>query len=184
MNKKPVTSGYYSLDLLATFRIDSDIVVLDRLKTPADLDNWLKFQDFNPPSKSTAVDLDRCKVLRKAVFNVVKTCLSNGPAAAEDLNLINKWASGFRMFARLTGPGEGIQEPADVSECLAAVAFEAVELLGGKQAKKIRKCSREFCDRFFVDRSRSHPRQWCDMEVCGNRSKVNAFRIRKGLKSQ
>jgi predicted RNA-binding Zn ribbon-like protein len=39
----------------------------------------------------------------------------------------------------------------------------------------IRKCREETCRWLFLDRSRNHSRRWCDMRLCGNRSKARRF---------
>ena len=65
----------------------------------------------------------------------------------------------------------------DVGTALSAVARGAVDLLAGPDRGKIRRCGR--CTLHFVDRSRPGNRRWCSMELCGNRSKAEAFRDRQ-----
>ncbi|MFD7308691.1 CGNR zinc finger domain-containing protein [Promicromonospora sp. NPDC059942] len=61
---------------------------------------------------------------------------------------------------------------------LAAVAREAVEILGGPDAALLRECGRPECTQVYLDRSRGHRREWCAMRTCGNRVKVSAYRSR------
>ncbi|MFJ2262942.1 CGNR zinc finger domain-containing protein [Streptomyces sp. NPDC087844] len=61
-----------------------------------------------------------------------------------------------------------------LSRCSAAVrllALEATELLAGPLAQ-LRRCQGPGCGWFFLDRSRSHTRQWCRSGDCGNRERV------------
>lgn len=52
----------------------------------------------------------------------------------------------------------------------AALAASALSLLAGDSWRKVRICRN--CNWLFLDRSRNASRLWCDMSVCGNRSKA------------
>ena len=43
---------------------------------------------------------------------------------------------------------------------------------------RLKICPDDECHWAFYDPSRNHSKRWCSMEVCGNRSKVRAFRDR------
>lgn len=45
----------------------------------------------------------------------------------------------------------------------------------------VRTCGDPRCDWLFVDRSRNHSRQWCDMGTCGSRAKMTRYRQRQKL---
>ena len=62
---------------------------------------------------------------------------------------------------------------------LVALAREAVQLLGGREASRIRQCQSPTCTIFFVDNSRKGDRRWCSMSACGNKAKVAEFRRRR-----
>ena len=68
--------------------------------------------------------------------------------------------------------GDGV--PGALAEIAAAVATARIE--GTWDRLKI--CPASDCAWAFYDASRNRSRRWCSMEVCGNRSKVRAFRIR------
>jgi predicted RNA-binding Zn ribbon-like protein len=55
----------------------------------------------------------------------------------------------------------------------------AVNLLTSSERHYIRECSENSCRWLFLDRSKNHSRRWCDMRLCGNRSKVERFRSRQ-----
>jgi predicted RNA-binding Zn ribbon-like protein len=40
---------------------------------------------------------------------------------------------------------------------------------------RVRACESDTCQWLFLDTSRNRSRRWCDMKVCGNRSKVRRF---------
>jgi len=70
----------------------------------------------------------------------------------------------------------------DVTESLAGplrqVADAAVVLMTSVDLHNIRECSEKTCRWLFLDRSRNHSRRWCDMQLCGNRSKAKRFYAR------
>ncbi|MCK6458716.1 MAG: CGNR zinc finger domain-containing protein, partial [Planctomycetes bacterium] len=61
---------------------------------------------------------------------------------------------------------------------LAPVAEAAARLLTGPGGKLVRRCGNPACALYFIDGTRNRSRRWCSMEVCGNRTKVAAWRAR------
>jgi predicted RNA-binding Zn ribbon-like protein len=58
----------------------------------------------------------------------------------------------------------------------------AASLLTSPDRHHVRECSEGRCRCLFLDRSKNHSRRWCDMRLCGNRSKARRFhaRLREG----
>lgn len=56
-----------------------------------------------------------------------------------------------------------------------AAVLDAIELLRGADAQRIRQCGDAACGWFFLDTSRNRSRRWCSMQACGNRNKVRSF---------
>lgn len=67
----------------------------------------------------------------------------------------------------------------DAEALLVMLAREAVQLLGGREASRIRQCQSPTCTIFFVDNSRKGDRRWCSMSAFGNKAKVAEFRQRR-----
>ncbi len=44
---------------------------------------------------------------------------------------------------------------------------------------RLKACRREICMWLFYDRSRNRSARWCQMAVCGNRTKTHAYRTRR-----
>jgi predicted RNA-binding Zn ribbon-like protein len=61
---------------------------------------------------------------------------------------------------------------------LRQVIHAAVVLITSSDIDKVRECGEKTCRWFFLDRSRNHSRRWCDMQLCGNRSKAKRFYAR------
>jgi hypothetical protein len=67
----------------------------------------------------------------------------------------------------------------DARSLLSSVARDAIDVLGGSRAARLKRCEGSRCALLFVDTSRSGRRRWCSMERCGNRAKVAAHRRRR-----
>ena len=61
----------------------------------------------------------------------------------------------------------------------AAVASSVVLSIQGK-LNRVKLCGGEDCRWAFYDASRNGSRQWCSMEVCGNRQKARTYRAKRG----
>jgi predicted RNA-binding Zn ribbon-like protein len=46
---------------------------------------------------------------------------------------------------------------------------------------RLKACRRDVCGWLFYDRSRNRSAVWCQMAVCGNRTKTKAYRSRRAL---
>jgi predicted RNA-binding Zn ribbon-like protein len=68
---------------------------------------------------------------------------------------------------------------ADVPSALATIARDAVRLLGGPQATRIKECEHPDCSLLFVDETQSGRRRWCSMGRCGNLVKTAGYRARR-----
>jgi predicted RNA-binding Zn ribbon-like protein len=66
---------------------------------------------------------------------------------------------------------------APVAVALGRIAADAILQLS-REPERLGRCAREDCGALILSRSRSEPRRWCSMELCGNRAKVAAYRAR------
>lgn len=67
------------------------------------------------------------------------------------------------ILRRTTGGGRGAN--LDV-----ATAYSALGLVANPEPERLKICPN--CSWLFIDRSRNRSRTWCDMAVCGNRTKA------------
>jgi len=96
----------------------------------------------------------------------------------------------LRALASGQRPGQvrqvGIQVALTVDGEVELSAQSAVGLIAAAAAKvaiegrleRVKICPADDCRLAFYDTSRNHSRQWCSMEVCGNRAKARAHRER------
>jgi predicted RNA-binding Zn ribbon-like protein len=129
-----------------------------------------------PPSSST--DLRSAVGLREAVYRIAATHLWDDDPHGEDVEVLNRWGSRPPLAVAL-GSGATLVRSGTMHQVLATVARDAVELLGGEDADRLRQCGRPGCTRLFVDRTRGRTRMWCGMRECGNRVNAAAYRRRR-----
>jgi predicted RNA-binding Zn ribbon-like protein len=62
---------------------------------------------------------------------------------------------------------------------LAPLAEAASDLLCSGNLSLVKKCGNPSCILYFYDTTKNHARNWCSMQLCGNRIKVAAYYQRK-----
>lgn len=126
----------------------------------------------------------RAIALRETIFFVFDAFAEGRTPSRRHLALLNqaRREALSHSIIRETGRGfaEDWDEPDSLERMLWVIAIDAGALLTSPQLARVRQCRGEMCDWLFVDTSRNHMRRWCQMSVCGNRSKVRRFLRRKG----
>ncbi|WP_328492185.1 CGNR zinc finger domain-containing protein [Streptomyces sp. NBC_00414] len=179
--------GHVVLDFANTiaWRLDERRTV-DRVSDPAALLAWtgaaglldadrveslLAVTEDDPDS---AADMLRAaRRLRAALHHLLDSAVDGRPPRREDLTEVRRrfldaWHRAEFASALPLRPASDVTVPEDVVRLL---ALEAAELLSGPLAN-LRRCQGPGCGWFFLDRSRSHTRQWCRTGDCGNRERV------------
>ncbi|WP_152864572.1 CGNR zinc finger domain-containing protein [Streptomyces acidicola] len=160
------------------------------LHAPADLVAWAERSRLTPTPalEVTEQDVAYARRVRDALFRVVVARIRGGlpefgveGGGREDLDVLNEAAAHPPLVPAIVGDGErrvwaGV---AVGTQLVSSVARDAVELLTGPYAERVRMCAGERCYLVYVDTSRPGRRRWCSMEHCGNRHKVRALRARR-----
>jgi predicted RNA-binding Zn ribbon-like protein len=171
--------GHVALDLTATLRGRLREHPQELLATEQDLDRWLRAAGLAAgPSGATSADVSLARELREAVYTLAQP---GSPEAAERqaaLQTLNRISAG-PAAAPMLSPSGGFELRGGSRDLLGSVAREAVLLLGGASADRVKQCQSPTCTLLFLDTSRSGRRRWCSMEACGNQAKVRAFRNRR-----
>ncbi|MEU6991145.1 CGNR zinc finger domain-containing protein [Streptomyces sp. NPDC046465] len=180
----------------STYRFDPGTLCLELLTTggpgefqryeilhaPGDLTAWAERSRLTPTPVVEVSDAEvtAARRLRDALFRATTARALDGPAEPADVDVINE-AAAHPPLAPAVAPDGGRcwSGPADGTRLLATVARDAVELLTGPFAHRIRMCSAGNCCLIYVDTSRPGRRRWCSMEHCGNRNKVRTLRARR-----
>jgi predicted RNA-binding Zn ribbon-like protein len=85
------------------------------------------------------------------------------------------------LVVRLDGRG-GVLEPPqrDADGALADLVGIVYTAMADGTWPRLKACRRDVCQWLFYDRSRNRSAVWCQMAVCGNRTKTKAYRARRG----
>lgn len=135
------------------------------------------------PEQAQAV-LERARKLRESIYALFSSRDLGEMPDVRDLVTLNQ------ELARSLGRSQIVQEaddfawgwrpdPASLDVMLGPVARSAADLLTSNELPQVSECANDECNWLFVDRSRNHSRQWCDMKSCGNVVKVRRYRARK-----
>ena len=97
--------------------------------------------------------------------------------------MLNAWAARPALAPQLDGTGRAVAWHGSAANALATLARDAVDLVTGPYAQRVRQCAADDCALMFVDTSRPGQRRWCSMDRCGNRRKTSAYRRRRSDRS-
>jgi predicted RNA-binding Zn ribbon-like protein len=170
-------SGRVCLDLVATVG-ERWRRSFERLRTPEDLALWCVESGLlaQPPTVS-ARQLAAGRKLREAINRLARPGLE---PEAGDRGELNRWAAKAPLAPQLTAHGEVVwTSERPLEAVLATIARDAVDLLSGPLAGRIRECGAPDCALLFVDASRPGERRWCSGTACGNRTRTKTYRARR-----
>ena len=152
---------------------------IDEIADAAALGAWLSAAGLADPFGPGEADVARAAAMREALRALLFA--NNGaepdPAAHERLNAALAGSSLEVRFeaggAKLVPGGSGMDA---ALATLGAIVREAMQ---DGTWPRLKACPADDCQWAFYDRSRNRSRTWCQMDLCGNRAKVRAFRERK-----
>lgn len=127
--------------------------------------------------------LAHAREAREAIFSVLSDLTAGRDPRREPLALIEgclRRALGRRRLVRERAGFAWRWEPGTeaLDPMLWPVVQSAADLLTSQELGRLRECAADNCAWLFLDRSRNGSRRWCDMTVCGNRSKARRFYAR------
>ena len=170
-------SGRLCLDFVATVG-ERWRRSFERLLGPADLARWcVESGMLSAAPEVSRRQLEAGRALREAINRMARPGVEPEPG---DRAQLNRWAARAPLAPQLTERGTLVwvaKQP--VEAMFAMIARDAVELLTGPFAGRIRECCAPDCALLFVDSSRPGQRRWCAGEACGNRTRTKAYRRRR-----
>ncbi|MER5767388.1 CGNR zinc finger domain-containing protein [Streptomyces sp. NPDC001985] len=152
------------------------------LHEPADLAAWADRSRLTPTPVLTVSrpEVTEVRRLRDALLRMVVAHMRGEPYPPGDLETVNEAAARPALAPAVTPAGKlRWAGTPDGTQLAASVARDAIALLTGPFAHRIRACAAGNCELVYVDTSRPGRRRWCSMEHCGNRHKVRALRARR-----
>ena len=121
-------------------------------------------------ARATRPQLLRAIALREALRSLALA--NNGGMSAPALEV--------QLVVRIDGSGAELA-PAqrDVDGALAELVGIVYTAMADGTWSRLKACRRDVCGWLFYDRSRNRSAVWCQMAVCGNRTKTKAYRSRR-----
>jgi predicted RNA-binding Zn ribbon-like protein len=176
-------SGRRCLDFAGTLRHRTSRRE-ELLTDPQQLSDWaLQAGLLDTAIDVTDDELAAAIALREASYRVVIARLEGRRPEGADVDLLTEHASRPQLTPRLHSDGS-VSREGTVSQLLAMLAADVLDLLAGPDIGKVKNCSDPGCTRLYIDASRGRNRHWCGMGTCGNRAKVQAFRARQRAASE
>lgn len=171
----PLLGEPLALDLVNT-RVRSRGETIDLLDRPAALDAWLRAQRDRVTwtGRTRPADLEAVRALRGTLDTLLRPRGRHAPPPAA-IRSFNRVLAAPVPQPRLVWDGSAprrSEPPARARRAilLHRIAMDALDLLDGPRAVRVRACAHPDCILLFVA---SDPRRrWCSSATCGNRARV------------
>src|SRR5581483_10807637 len=167
------------IDFVNTFEAERDI---EELSSPAALADWLAARQLlqGPASSIRGNHLAQALRLREALRALMGA--HNGfepvPDAARELEAVSARGRLTVSFDE-DGTPRLLARDGGFAGTLARLLIPLVESSADGTWERVKACRADDCRWAFYDHSRNRSGAWCDMAVCGNRTKVRAYRARR-----
>jgi predicted RNA-binding Zn ribbon-like protein len=177
----PEPRAPHQLDLVIDFvnTLDRESGV-DQLSTPVALAQWLATRGLlDAGSSLIARELAAAVQLREAL-RAAMLAHNGAPADGAADARLEAVARGGKLEVQFTSADAVrlVPREAGIAGALAAVLVPVAHAIGDGSWRRAKACRADDCQWAFYDRSRNRSGTWCEMAVCGNRTKVRAYRRR------
>lgn len=147
--------------------------------------NLIKKADRHPGEGETA--RKSAIALREILFQIFNNVIDEKKIPEDTLARWNKYVQRSNDSYQMVKTKDGFSwecnaDPLEFDAILWPIIHSAVELMTSSSIQKLRRCAADNCDWLFLDLSKTGNRRWCDMTVCGNRTKAQRFYSRKTRK--
>jgi predicted RNA-binding Zn ribbon-like protein len=121
--------------------------------------------------------------LREALYFLILSAVNGRLPSDSYLRTLNTFLADARVPDRIGWQKSGfVRSYGGLAEEFAGplwlILDASAALLTSPDLNYVRECGEKTCRWLFLDRSRNHSRRWCDMQLCGNRSKAERFYAR------
>ncbi len=151
----------------------------DALATVADLDAFFTRWSYSVRHDRDEAELAHVRAVRRQVAALWSMTRDEG---AQAVNSILEQAravpfltrhDGFDWHLHATAPGAPL-----ATVMLVETAMGVVDVVRSDEWSRLKRCAGPDCDAVLVDLSRNRSRRFCDVNNCGNRANVAAYRAR------
>jgi len=172
----------HRLDLVVDFVNTLDVEEkTDALATPDGVARWLGEKGLPEPAAGSLGETERLRAieLREALRELLLEH-NGGPADTRAAQVLEDIARGGELGVHFAADGAAELVPGrrGFAGALATLLVPVAEGSRDGSWQRVKACRAGDCLWAFYDRSRNRSGVWCNMAVCGNRSKVRAYRQR------
>ena len=162
----------------------------DLLETFDDLIAWMVQAEQLPKGEGEAMRsgfsrkekdqaLEQAKTFRAILREMSEQIVRRKGVPRAAVSEINRLLSQRPGYAQIVQRGTRFEETVvstavNTDNLLTPLAQAASDLLCRENQGLIKKCANDACILYFYDTTKSHTRNWCSMQLCGNRIKVAA----------
>jgi predicted RNA-binding Zn ribbon-like protein len=151
------------------------------LITPKDAKQLLQLAKSH--SRAAQAVFQRAISLREALYRIFRSLVSGRKPDSAGIQKLNQEMSRAKTHEELVFSAASFENRweemgSNLDAPLWPLIRSAAEVLTS-DLSRLRQCGGDECGWFFLDTSRNHSRQWCDMKDCGNLAKVRRFRERQ-----
>ena len=133
--------------------------------------------------------LEQAKSFRATLRGLAERLVASKPVPDSTIITINRFLSQRSGYPQLVRRKRGFEQrfhsaATPAQSVLAPLAEATSDLLCRANVALIKKCGNPSCILYFYDTTKNHTRNWCSMQLCGNRLKVAAhYRRSRGKAS-
>ena len=171
------------LELVRSFVNSLDVEdEVEQLGSPAELADWLRSRSLLEGDEEVAdADLRRAVELREALRDVLLGHHGDHEVDPAAVAAVEAAARRSRLELRFAGDGIARVEPGrgGVDGALGRLLAIVARAQADGTWSRLKACPWDTCHWAFYDHSRNRSGVWCNMAVCGNRAKAQAFRARR-----
>ena len=156
----------------------------DALSVPEQLAAWLGERGLlgSPAPDIRDAEHGQAIELREALRQAMRAHTRGEPEPPAASTVLERIAEcGQLSVAFAAGGGvELVPRHPGYAGVLARLLVPVADASGDGSWERAKACADDECEAAFYDRSRNRSGRWCDMSICGNRTKVRAYRSKRG----
>jgi predicted RNA-binding Zn ribbon-like protein len=177
----------HSLDLVLDFVNTLDLEkATDSIERPEDLAGWLEDRELLEPVARPLSESDHAHAVRLREALRALMLVNNGhpgdDQAGRELERAARRGD-LGVHFEPTGAVSLTPAAAGAGGALARLLVPVATALADDTWRRVKACRAPDCRWAFYDRSRNRSGVWCDMAVCGNRTKVRTYREQRPRKA-
>jgi predicted RNA-binding Zn ribbon-like protein len=153
----------------------------ESLTSPGELSSWLRSHELlsHDGADAQQADLKAAIELREAL-RAIAVANNGDHRSPEAWATLDRAARAGKLSVHFDQQGDVDVRPdaGGIEGALAVLTARVAAAVADGTWARVKACRSDTCEWAFYDRSRNHSAVWCEMAVCGNRTKVRAYRKR------